>query len=404
MKFKITSRGLALEREFKKKMTPKRILTRDFILSFFAQFTFSSVFSMMIPTIPIYLSRMEASESEIGALVGSLSISSLIFRPLVGRALLKIPEKNFMIVGALIFTLSSLAYLFALPFWPLFALRVFQGIGLAFFSTASFTLIANIIPETHRGQTISYFYLSINFAFALAPYFGMILINHFSFPSNFKILFLVYTALSLSCFFITLKLKRTTIKSLANPSSRKQSLLSREALRPSIVAFLVTINWGALTAFFPLYALSQGVNNPGIFFGVFALTLILVRGLGGKILDLYEREKVILPCLFGMIVSTLLLVFSTNLAMFILVAVIWGTSTAFLYPTLVAFTIERAGTCRGPAMGTFTTFTDSGAGAGSMIMGIILELTNYPFMFFCLTLTSILNLLYFFLTVRKKRR
>ncbi len=356
----------------------------------------------MIPTLPIYLSKMKASESEIGLLVGSLSASSLMLRPLVGKALLKIPEKNFMIAGALIFTFSSLAYLFVLPFWPLFALRVFQGIGLAFFSTASFTFIANIVPETHRGQTISYFYLSINFAFALAPYSGMLLINHFSFPANFKILFLAYTALSLSCFFITLKLKKTSWVLEANPFPKKESLLSREALRPSIVAFLVTVNWGALTAFFPLYALSQGVNNPGIFFGVFALTLILVRGLGGRILDFFERQKVILPCLFGMIISSILLAFSTNLTLFILVAMIWGTSTAFLYPTLVAYVIDCTGSSRGPAMGTFTALTDLGAGMGSVVMGIILELTNYPFMFFCLTLTGILNLLYFLLAVRKK--
>jgi len=383
-------------------MATDRILTRDFLLSFFSQFTFSSVFSMMIPTIPIYLSRMEAKESEIGILVGALSVSSLILRPLVGRALLRVPEKNFMIAGALIFILSSIAYLFALPFWPIFGVRVFQGIGLAFFSTASFTLIANIVPETHRAQTISYFYLSINFAFALAPYFGMLLVNQFGFPLNFKILFGVYAALSLTCFLITLKLKEVPRVPLHNPSSRKQPLLSREALRPSIIAFLVTINWGALTAFFPLYALSQGVANPGIFFAVFALTLIVVRALGGKISDIYDRERVILPCLFSIIVSTILLAFSKNLSMFILVAILWGMGTAFLYPTLVAYTIDRSGSSLGPAMGTFTALTDLGAGMGSTIMGIILELTNYPFMFLCLTLTGILNLLYFYFAVRKK--
>jgi MFS family permease len=191
-------------------MATKKILTRDFILSFFAQFTFSSVFSILIPTIPIYLSRMGAREAEIGVLVGALSVSSLVLRPLIGRALLKIPEKKFMIVGALLYILSSIAYLFAPPFWPLLAVRVFQGFGLAFFSTASFTLVANMIPETHRGQIISYFYLSINFAFALAPYFGMLLINQFNFPFNFKILFLVCTGLSLCCLFITLKLKKVS--------------------------------------------------------------------------------------------------------------------------------------------------------------------------------------------------
>jgi MFS family permease len=383
-------------------MTAQKILTRDFVLCFFAQFTFSSVFSILIPTLPIYLSKIGAKEAEIGVLVGALSVSSLVFRPLVGWALQKVPERSFMITGALFFTSSSIAYLFAPPFWPLLSVRVFQGVGLAFFSTASFTLVANITPETNRGQIISYFYLSINFAFALAPYLGMLLINRFNFPFNFKILFLVSTGLSLCCVFISLKLKKRQGFPIVNPSFQKQPFLSREALPPATIAFLITITWGALTAFFPLYALSYGVDNPGLFFAAFAITLILVRGLGGKILDIYSREKVILPCLFCLIISMLILAFSSTLLMFILVAIIWGIGSAFLYPSLVAFTIDRAGSSRGPAMGTFTALVDLGAGTGAVIMGIILQLTNYPIMFFCLALTGIINLFYFYFFVRKK--
>jgi MFS family permease len=230
----------------------------------------------------------------------------------------------------------------------------------------------------------------------------MLLINQFNFPFNFKILFLVCIGLSLCCLFITLKLKKVSDVPLANLSSQKQPFLSREALPPAIIAFLITITWGALTAFFPLYALSHGVDNPGLFFAAFAVTLIFVRGLGGKILDVYPREKIILPCLFNLIISTVILAFSTTLTMFILAAVIWGMGTAFLYPALVAYTIDRAGSSRGPAMGTFTALTDLGAGMGSVIMGIILQLTNYPIMFLCLALTGVINLLYFYFAVRKK--
>ncbi len=380
----------------------QKIFTRDFVLSFFAQFAFSSVFSILIPTIPIYLSKMGAEEAEIGVLVGSLSVSSLVLRPVVGRALLRIPERRFMIAGAIFYTASSIAYLFAPPFWPLLAVRVFQGMGLALFSTASFTLIANITPETHRGQIISYFYLSINFAFALAPYFGMLLVNQFDFPFNFRVLFLVSTALSLCCLLITLKLKKIQSAPSVDLSLQDQPFLSREALPPSIVAFLITITWGAVTAFFPLYALSQGVDNPGLFFAAFAITIILARSLGGKILDTCSRETVILPCLFSLAISMALLAFSTTLPMFILVAVLWGTGVAFLYPALVAYALDRAGSSRGPAMGTFTALTDLGAGMGSVIMGIVLQWTNYPIMFSCLALTGIINLLYFYFAIRKK--
>jgi MFS family permease len=383
-------------------MTPQKILTRDFILNFFAQFSSSSVFYILIPTLPIYLSRMGAKEAEIGVLVGALSVSSLVLRPLVGRALLRIPERSFMITGALFYASSSIAYLFAPLFWPLLAIRIFQGVGLAFFTTASFTLVANMTPDSNRGKVIGYFYLSINFAFALAPYFGMLIINQLSSSFNFKVLFLVCTGLSLCCLFITLKLKKMQGLPIAHPSSQKQPFLSREALPPSVIAFLLAITWGALTAFFPLYALSQGVNNPGFFFAAFAITLILIRSMGGKIFDLFPREKLILPFLFNFIISMPILAFSSTLPMFILVAILWGIGSAFLVPSLVADTIDRAGSSRGPAMATFTALSDLGTGMGAVMMGIILQMTNYLIMFLCLTLTGIINLVYFYFFVRKK--
>ena len=44
----------------------QKIFSRDFVLCFFAQFVFSMVFCILIPAIPIYLSRFEARAAEIG--------------------------------------------------------------------------------------------------------------------------------------------------------------------------------------------------------------------------------------------------------------------------------------------------------------------------------------------------
>jgi MFS family permease len=380
-------------------MATQKILTRDFVLCFFAQFAFSSVFFILIPTIPIYLSRLGATEAGIGILVGVLSVSSLILRPLVGRALLKIPEKKFMIGGSLLYTFSSIAYLFAKPFWPILIVRALQGIGLAIFQTASFTLITRISPDAHRGQSLSYFYLAINVAFALAPSLGMYIINLF----NFTILFLVCAAFSLFTLFITLKMGSIQGVPLQSESSTDQPLITREALPTAIMAFMGSMIWGAVTAFFPLHALNHGVTNPGLFFAAMALTLIFGRAFGGRILDLYAREKVIFPCLIAQIIAMGILTFSTTLPMFILVAVVWGIGNAFFYPTLVAYTIDLAGASRGPAIGTYLALSDFGAGMGSVTMGFIVHLTNYPFMFFCLAITGIINLSYFHFAVKKRR-
>jgi predicted MFS family arabinose efflux permease len=381
-------------------MAIQKILTRDFIFTFFAQFVCSGVFFILIPTIPIYLSNLGSSEGVIGVLVGALSVASLVTRPFVGRALLKIPEKDFMIAGALLHLFSSVAYLFAQPFWPFLIARILQGIGLALFATASLTLVTRISPEAHRGQSIGYFFLAINVAYALAPSFGMFIINRF----NFTVLFLVCTGLSLGSLYVTLQLKKIQGVPLEDSSPQNQPFWSPAALPFSIMAFMGSILWGAITAFFPLYAVKHGVANPGFFFAAMAITLILGRGFGGRILDIRAKDRVIPPCLLAQITAMTMLAFTTTYPMFILAAVILGAGNAFFYPILVTYAIDLAGPSRGPAVGTYMALSDFGAGMGSVIMGVVIQLTDYRTMFLSLGCASLLNLGYFHFFVRKIER
>lgn len=381
-------------------MSLRKIFSREFLLTFSAQLAFSFSLFILIPTLPIYLSRLGTVEAEIGILIGASSVSSVVMRPFVGRSLLRRPERNFMFGGALLLALCSIAYIFFYPFWPFLIIRVFHGFGFALFYTASTTFIANISPEEHRGQSISYFFLAFNFAFALAPTFGMFLLNQF----NFTILFLVCTILSLCSLVLCTRLSKNASTRSEASSAEDRSLLSAKALPPAILAFFTHIIWGALTAFFPLYALEHGMSNPGLFFAAFAFMLILGRMFGGRILDLYSKEKIIFPCLLTYIIATLLLAFSKTTPMFLLVAIIWGAGNAFAFPAFVALAIDLAGPSRGPALGTFTALSDLGVGLGAVIMGGVLRVTNFQIMFLCLTLTGIINFVYFYFGIMKKQQ
>jgi MFS family permease len=176
--------------------------------------------------------------------------------------------------------------------------------------------------------------------------------------------------------------------------------LSRRSLQPSIIAFSPFFIWGALTTFFPLYAISHGVTNPGLFFSTVAVVLILSRVFGGRVLDLYPRERIILFCITPYIIGMILLAFSKTLFMFILVAMIYAIGPAFLIPALMACALERGGS-PGPTMGTFQALTDLGMGLGPVMMGIVIQSTSYPIMFLCLAFMGIINLIYFYFLVRK---
>ncbi|MGQ9645474.1 MAG: MFS transporter [Thermodesulfobacteriota bacterium] len=380
-------------------MALQKIFTRDFILCFSAQFAFTSVSFILIPTLPIYLSKLGSTEIEIGILIGAYGISSLFLRPIVGKALSKTSEKKFMVAGAVFFTLTSTAYLVAPPFWPFFIVRIFQGVGSAFFFTAAIVLISHITPETYRGQSLGYFFLSFNISMALAPPFGIFLTNHFS----FTVLFLVCVTLSLVSLLISTQLRQSDHKPVADSSVGNSSFFTPRALPPIFVYFLAHMIWGALTTFFPLHAIKHGVANPGLFFAAYAVVLILGRALGGQILDLYSREKIILPCLSAYIVGMTVLAFSKSLLMFIVVAVIQGTGHAFLMPALVAYTIDLAGSSRGASIGFLSAAGDLGMVLGPMLMGIILRFTSFPAMFLCVASVGLINFIYFYFSVKKEK-
>jgi MFS family permease len=380
----------------------RKIFTREFILGIGAQFTFISVYNILIPTLPIYLLKSGCGEVEIGVLIGVFFVSSLALRPIVGKALLRVPEKSFMTAGALIFVLTSAAYLIAPPFWPLFVLRTLQGVGLALFHTSSFTMVANISPKEHLGQSLSYFMLAPNISLAIVPSLGMFLINQFGFTP----LFLACLGMSLCAFLITGRLPKKPLAppedSSGNSQGPQENLLNWKSLRPSGVSFFNFVIWGALTAFFPLYALNHGVANSGLFFTTVAVMFFVGRVLGGKILDLYDRDRVI-PCLLvASFASMVILAFSGSLPMFVLVAVIWGIGNALLNPAILAYVLDRSDSTAGPAIGMFMLLSDLGLGLGPVIMGIVVRFTSYPIMFLSLALTGVVNLFYFYFLVRQR--
>jgi len=94
--------------------------------------------------------KIDLSDRPIGVLIGIFSISSLLIRPFVGRALLKTPERNFMVTGALFFSFTSMAYLLASSLLSFLIVRVFQGTGLG-------PVIAGIILRLTNNQIMFLF-------------------------------------------------------------------------------------------------------------------------------------------------------------------------------------------------------------------------------------------------------
>jgi MFS family permease len=251
----------------------------------------------------------------------------------------------------------------------------------------------------HRGQAIGYFTLAPILSTALVPLGAMFLINQYSFTT----LFLTCVGLSLCSFFFAWKLEgQETIKSNTVLSPRNTPFLNRRAIVPSVMSFLKSFVYGGVVAFFPLYAIQCGVKNPGYFFSAMAVMLIVCRVLGGKVVDTYNKEKIILTLIFIGTAAMVALSFSRTLPLFVLVGMIWGVGSAFFFPAAMAYALEYAGSSDGTTVGTFRAISDLGSALGPVFAGVILPFTGYRLMFLSLALICLINLCYFQFYVRKK--
>lgn len=389
-----------MEREKVPRYFIRNVLNRDFVFCFLVFFLFAAAIHALTPTIPIYLARLGSGEREIGVLVGIFGISSLMSRFIVGACLRKYSEKSIMMAGALIFALGSFAFIFFHPFWPFFIVRFMQGFAFACLDTAAFAFIVNVIPATYRGQTLAYFMLAPNLALTVAPTFAIFIVNKHS----FTLFFLTVMILALSAFALCFPLTGQKMdRSEERTAVSRNRFFERRIVAPAAIGFMHTFTFGAIVAFLPLYAIQKGVNNPGFFFSAVAVMIILGRILGGRILDAWSKDKIILTFLFVGLIAMITLFFSETLSMFIAVGMLWGTCTSILAPATMTYAFEYAGSSDGTAVGTFRSLTDSGTAFGPMIMGTLIPLTGYRGMFLCLALICFIDLVYFQFYIKRHR-
>lgn len=370
-----------------------KLLTSNYLLVCFSSFGFFASFHLLLPTLPVYVTEnLHGLESEVGLIIGVFTITAVVLRPFVGRSIDRRGKKLFLVVGAVVFLLSSVLYNFTNTVPLLLLLRAFHGVGIATFTTASTALIADIAPAERRGEAMGYFGMFSSVAMAVAPALGVVLIQAYDFTTLFL------TSAVFAAIGVVLSGLVTEHSDPASdpPQQTRPTLFSRRAFFPAIVIFGFTVTYGAISSFLPLYADKQGFENPGLFFTVFAVTLIFVRIGTGWLSDRFGRATMIVPGLAVAALAMVMLAFSSTMWMFVVVGVVYGAGFAAVQPTMLAFVTDRVEPWeRGAAMGTYTAAFDLGIGLGSILLGLVLQFTGFGTMFVVAGAICLLGLVYF---------
>jgi len=359
--------------------TRDRIFTRGFSLALLANlFSFCSMY-LLLATLPLYVVAIGGTVTDAGVVLACFTLTAVIVRPWIGRLSDRRAKKAIMLVGAVILAASSLLYHPAHAVPLVMAVRVLHGVGWAAFGTAASALAADLAPPARRGEAMGYFGVGMNVAMAIGPAIGVFLVGR----SGYGALFVTAMVVSAAAVLMVVGIAEPRRPpDTAAPRRGWRSFILPSALFPSAVLFTNALTYASVVALLPLFAEEAKLGNPGLFFTVFSVVVLVIRGPLGRLSDRRGRGGVVAPGLLVTFVALILLSRAQSMTMLLVVAVLYAIGVGAAQPTLMAMTIDRARPQeRGAAMGTFTTSMDLGIGIGSVVWGLIAEAFGFQAMY-----------------------
>lgn len=380
----------------------EKIFSKDFVIIWFANFFIFLGFQMTLPTIPIFVNELGGSEQLIGVIVGIFTFSALLFRPYAGHALESKGRGKIYIFGLALFVLSVGSFGLVTSMMMLIVLRIVQGVGWGFSTTASGTIATDLIPPKRRGEGMGYFGLSSNLALALGPALGLTLADHISFAQ----LFFICAVLGLTALVLALNISYKKVDE--SPDKTKPArfdVVEKTAVNPSILLFFITLTFGGITSFLPLYAAEKGVVGIQYYFVSYAIFLMISRLFAGKIYDKKGDMYVIPPGTVLIFIAMLLLSWLPSTTMMLVAGALYGLGFGSVQPALQAWAVDKAPQNRkGMANATFFSFFDLGVGVGAMLFGQLAFMFNYSVIYIVAACSVFIALLFYLFLVGTGRR
>lgn len=353
------------------------LMSRNFVLLCAATLIFFTSTMMQIPIFPDFLrERTGAGDAMIGVVIGIISVTAVLLRPLVGRELQRHQRRTYIALAGVVTTSATLAYLAGTHLGLLIPVRLYHGISVASFYVAASTLVVDLAPEERRAEALSYFSMFLYLGIALGPALGLTLRER----GGFGLAFGASAALGALCVAVS-----RTIREAPPPRAGVEPrgpLLNRKALFPTGVLSLAAVAYAAALTFTADAAEAAGIEGGELYFPVLAGTVIGTRFFAGRLSDRYGRVVVAAPGLALFAVSVMVEAGARSLTPLLASAVIFGIGFGMFFPSMLAFTVDRVPADeRGSAMGTLTAAFDLGFGAGTFAMGALIGAAGYPAMY-----------------------
>eukprot|EP00130_Batrachochytrium_dendrobatidis_P008366 XP_006683241.1 hypothetical protein BATDEDRAFT_28792 [Batrachochytrium dendrobatidis JAM81] len=365
------------------KQKPK-LWTKDFVMVSASNFLLFISFYMLMVTLALYsIEKFSASQSQAGLASSIFVIGAVLVRPIAGKTIEKI--------------VNNLALLLII--------RFIHGFAFGISTTATGTIVADLIPPERRGEGMGYFATSTNLAMAIGPFLGLYISQNF----EYNMIFITTTVFSVVALIATLFLRVPKLAFVpgegeAGRGFRLSDYFEKSTLGIGILVALLGFAYSSILSFFTAYAAEINlVDAASFFFVMYAIFLLISRPFTGQMFDRLGENAVIYPSLllFGIGMFTLSQA-SIGITLLLAGAII-GIGFGTFQSSAQTVAINEAPRHRiGLATSTYFVFFDTGIGVGPFLLGFILPLIGFRGLYAGMAAIVIICLFVYYIVHGKK--
>jgi MFS family permease len=361
-------------------LSRQTIWSAAFTTTFAAHFLFSLGFWTFVH-LPGYLQGLGGRETEIGVIMGALSVSAIAVRPMLGRLMDTRGRRPVVLLGGAANLAASACYLTADSLGPwIYVIRIFHGVGEAALFSVMFTIAADLVPVSRRTEGIALFGVSGLLPLSLGGVLGDWVLQRW----DYQALFLLSTAIAFAALLLSLPIPETKPASDGKP--RATGMIQVFSDRTLIPLWVLTLGFTlGITSYFTFlktYIEHAQIGTVGMFFTAYSIASVGLRLLFSWVPERIGPKRALVPAVAALVAGVLLLGYADSSTEIVVSGTLCGLGHAYVFPIISALVVTRAhADNRGLAMTLFTSLFDVGALVGGPLLGLIIEAADYATMF-----------------------
>lgn len=344
--------------------------TRDFILLLALSLSFYMGFHILLAPMPLYVVHLGGDEAAAGLVTGLFTLTAMVVRPLSGWALDAYGRRAVLVLGTGFCLALILAQEWAATLGMLIVLRMVNGFGFGFATTAGGTIAADLVPRSRLGEGMGFYAVTMGIPLGVAPLLGLWLAGRGQFSALFWLAAAV-TAVSLVLGMIV-RVPRPAAVRRMGARARLFSMFERTAVFPSVLMFLLITSFGLILALLALLGRDRGIGGVGAWFTLYAVVLTGSRAAAGRASDRFGYPQTVAVGLAFAVAGLLVIAFAHDSWVLLVSAVLYGVGYGTAQPSLQAMLVTRTPVIRiGAATALFFFAYDLGTTVGSVGGGLL---------------------------------